>query len=653
MGLDTRFPNLFSPFTIKNMTLRNRVCSTAHFAEWMADDDGLPNREFVAYMAERAQGGIGLVTTGATVTLPGSGPGYLQNIDDRFIEGYRTLANAVHEHGASLIAQLLHAGDQAPVIGKVPVARLRLGEYLPIPPVATGTPPPPVSPPMRDWTLEQLREISSSFAEGARRAEAGGVDGVELHAHERYLLAQFLSPFYNRRSDSYGGTLENRARLVIEILEEIRNKTGDDFVVGVRLKARDFHPEGMVETDCIRLIEFLQSRDLVDYVSLTGGTDQIHMGPMYLADGALLPMIGDIKRAVDVPVVHAGRITDPVMAEQALANGQVDLVGMTKAHIADPHLINKLASGTESEIRPCVRCLHCLEIEPVTCIYNPLTGRESEWSKSLMAATAKRVVIIGAGPAGMETALTAAKRGHEVTVLEKSDLIGGQIMLAGAGQLRKKILEIADFYDRQARSGLFEIQTGIEVNAETIESFNPDAVIVATGSIPRQPKFTGTKSCKIVTVREIVEQQALVGNRALIVDRLGEHHAFVAADVLRLAQNTVKYITPRREVGGQLGARNGGILYEKLNAVGVEFAAGLDVTRNTEEGVVVQDMNTGHESIYGHFDVIVFAEEENPSNQLVSILTPSIPFVRAVGAANGNPSIRSATLDGALIGREI
>ena len=270
-----------------------------------------------------------------------------------------------------------------------------------------------------------------------------------------------------------------------------------------------------------------------------------------------------------------------------------------------------------------------------------------------MATTAKRVVIVGAGPAGMEAALTAAKRGHEVTVLEKSDVIGGQIVLAGSGQLRKKILEIADFYDGQARSGLFEVRTGVEVNAETIVGTNPDAVIVATGSMPGRPKFARTKSCKIATVREIVEQQALVGNRVLIVDRLGEHHAFVAADVLNLAQNKVKYITPSRRVGEQLGARNGGILYEKLNAAGVEFAAGFDVIRTTEEGVVVKEMNTGQESIYGHFDVIVFAEEENPINHLLSVLTPCVPFVRAIGAANGNPSIRSATLDGALVGREI
>ena len=653
MTTNPKYPNLFSPFTIKNITLRNRVCSTAHFAEWMADDEGLPNAESVAYMAERARGGIGMVTTGATVTLPGAGPGYFQNVDDRFIERYRVLAEDVHAHGAKLIAQLLHAGDQAPVLGKLAVARLRLGEYLPVPPAAAGTPPAPRSPPMRDWTEHQLREIVRSFAEGAGRARAGGADGVELHAHERYLLAQFLSPFYNRRTDSYGGELENRARLVIETLAEIRAETGDDFVVGVRLKARDFHPEGMVEADCIRLIQLLQREGLIDYVSLTGGTDQVHHGPMYLPDGALLPIVGAIRRAVDVPVLHAGRITDPRMAEQALADGHVDLVGMTKAHIADPHLVNKLAEGRGAEIRPCVRCLHCLEIEPVTCIYNPLTGREAQWSAPAPASTAKRVVIVGAGPAGMEAALTAAQRGHDVTVLEKSDVIGGQILLAGAGRLRKKLLEIPAFYERQARSGLFEVRTGVTADPETVGGFDPEVVIVATGSVPVRPRLDGIDPGKIFTAREIVEQQAPGGNRVLIVDRLGEHQAFVAADVLALADCEVKYISPLGNVGEQLGNRDGGVLYERLDGVGVGFEAGLDIARATEHGVAVKSVATGQECAYGQFDLIVFAVEEKPVNELVALLAPVVPHVSAIGAANGMPSIRSATLEGACVGREI
>ena len=651
--MNADFPHLFSPFTIKNMTLQNRVCSTAHFAEWMADEDGLPNAECVAYMAERARGGIGIVTTGATVTMPGAEPGYFQNLDDRFVDAYRVLAKAVHEHGAKLIAQLLHAGDQPPVIGNAPVARLGLGEYLPALPEAEGTPAAATPGPMRNWTARELGEIVKSFAEGAGRVQAGGADGVELHAHERYLLAQFLSPFYNRRSDSYGGHLENRARLVVETLAAIRKETGDDFVVGVRLKARDFHPEGMVEEDCIRLINLLEREGLIDYVSLTAGTDQIHHGPMYLPDGGLLPMVGEIKRAVDVPVLHAGRITDPHMAERALAEGQVDLVGMTKAHIADPHLVNKLWEGRAEEIRPCVRCLHCLKMEPVNCIYNPLTGREREWSTPARAVTGKRVVIVGAGPAGMEAAIAAAGRGHRVAVLEKAEAIGGQILLAGAGKLRRKMLEIADFYERQARAGLFEMRTGVAAEEATVMELDPEVVVIATGSRPVRPTVHGFETEKILTVRELLERPAPVGKRVLIVDRLGGHEAFVAADVLAGTGFEVRYISPLSKVGERMGARDGGVLYEKLTGRGVRFEAGLDIGHATDDGVVLRQVATGREIDYGQFDVMVFAVEEKPVNELGSLLAKLVPELRVTGAADGNPSIRSATLDGARVGMDI
>ena len=651
--MNTDFPNLFSSFTIKNITLRNRVCSTAHFAEWMADEEGLPNAACVAYMAERARGGIGMVTTGATVTMPGAGPGYFQNFDDGFVEAYRVLAEAVHGHGARLMAQLLHAGDQPPVIGNAPVARIRLGEYLPALPEAEGTPPAATPGPMRDWTTRELGEIVKSFAEGAGRVQAGGADGVELHAHERYLLAQFLSPFYNRRGDSYGGHLENRARLVVETLAAIREETGDDFVVGVRLKARDFHPEGMVEEDCIRLINLLEREGLIDYVSLTAGADQIHHGPMYLPDGGLLPMVGEIKRAVDVPVLHAGRITDPRMAERTLAEGHVDLVGMTKAHIADPHLVNKLWEGRPAEIRPCVRCLHCLEIEPVNCIYNPLTGREREWSAPARAATGKRVVIVGAGPAGMEAAIAAAGRGHRVTVLEKAEVIGGQILLAGAGKLRRKMLEIADFYERRARAGLFEVRTGVAADEATVMELDPEVVVIATGSRPVRPQLDRFDSKKVLTVRELLEREAPAGKRVLIVDRLGGHKAFVAADVLAEAGCEVKYISPLSKVGERLGARDGGVLYEKLSGRGVAFEAGLDIGRATDDGIVLKQVATGREIDYGRFDVMVFAVEEKPVNELGSLLGTMVPRVAVIGAADGNPSIRSATLDGARVGMDI
>lgn len=651
--MNPEFPKIFSPFTIKNLTLRNRICSTAHYAEWMSDDAGLPNADFVAYMRERARGGIGLLTVGATTVTPDGGPVYFQNVDDRFIEGYQRVADAVHKDGAKLIAQLIHIGDQAPVVVGRPAARIQLGEFLPPPPAAESTPPSLESPSMRDWSVKELSEIAGAFGEGAYRAKAGGVDGVELHAHERYLHAQFLSPIYNKRNDDYGGSLENRARLVIDTLSAMRQAVGDDFVVGVRLKARDFHPEGMVEEDYVRLIRMLTARRLIDYVSLTAGTDFIHHGPMYLPDGELLPIVAAVRSKIDVPVIHAGRITDARLAEEALASGQVDLVGMTKTHIADPHFVRKLREGRPEDIRHCIRCLDCLEIEAVTCIYNPVTRRENDWSELRVTRAPKRVVIVGAGPAGMEAALTSAARGHDVVVLEKSQKVGGQTRLAGAGPLRGKFAEIANFYERQAAKGSFELRVGVDATPQSVLGERPDVVLVATGSRPRKPALHGIDADRLFAANDVLLGQVDAAATVLVIDRDGRAPAFVAADYLTVKDIRVEFVAAMDRVARNLGDRDGALLVQRLSDRGVSFRAGFDIARVQDHQVVLREVSTGSEMLIGTFDAVVLAAGDEPVNDLAELLTQEFDEVHVIGAANRSRSIREATVDGATIGRSI
>ena len=226
------------------------------------------------------------------------------------------------------------------------------------------------------YSTEDLTDMSACAGRAAGRVKAGGVDGVELHAHEHHLYAQFMSPVANRRTDDYGGSLENRTRFLVESLREMRRTVGDDFVVGLRMWARDLNPNGWVEEDSIQTIQLLTSENLIDYVSLTAGIRWMHIGPMYRPDGEFLDSVAKIRARIDVPVIHAGRITTADMAEKAIASGQVDMVGMVKTHIADPHFPNKVREGRPDDIRPCIRCLYCFDVDGGKCIYNPQTGRE-------------------------------------------------------------------------------------------------------------------------------------------------------------------------------------------------------------------------------------------------------------------------------------
>lgn len=534
------FPHIIEPLTIKSMTLRNRICSTGHMAGWM-HHNGWPNDDCRAYFEERAKGGIALVTLGATAVREGDHPAYFQNLDDRFIESYRKLTTAVHRHGAKFIAQFCPRGAQ--------VRHDDFCESVPSVPVARQIPSvinPPIAPSahVASWSRADLADLVACCGRAAARARAGGADGVELHAHQHHLIAQFLSPAANHRDDDYGGSLENRARLVVELLTSMRRAVGNDFVVGVRLKVAEMHPDGYDESDCIRTIEILKARQLIDYVSLTVGGRFHHTGSLYEAEAAQLDRVAKVRDAIGLPVMHAGGIVTPQVAESALAAGQVDVVGITKGHFADPHFVNKLRDGRLDDIRLCIRCQFCCDggEGTVGCIYNPVTGREKGWATPMPAPHRRRVVVVGAGPAGMEAALAAADRGHEVILLEKADRAGGQVRLAGAAPLRGAFGQIAAFYQNQADSGRFEVRFGVEATVDNVLVLSPDVVVIATGSTPVRPRVPGRDADKVFTVHDALSGKVDAFTNVLIVDRNGHAPAFVAADHLSRAGAKVTFL---------------------------------------------------------------------------------------------------------------
>ena len=617
-------------------------------AGWM-HHNGIPNDQCRAYFEERAKGGIGLVTLGATSVREGDHPAYFQNLDDRFIQCYRTLSSAVHRHGAKFIAQLCPRGAQ--------VKYDEFCEPIPSAPVAREIPgiintPMAASAHVASWPIEALQDLVACCGRAARRAREGGTDGVELHAHQHHLITQFLSPGANLRNDEYGGSFENRARLLLDALSAMRHAVGHDFIVGVRLKAHEMHPNGNDESDCIRLIEMLKSRQLIDYVSLTVGGRFHHTGSLYMPEAAHLQRVAQVRQAVQLPVFHAGGIVTPEVAEAALANNQVDVVGITKGHFADPHFVNKLRTDRRQEIRVCIRCQFCCDDGEgtVSCIYNPVTGREKDWATLQPALAPQRIVIVGAGPAGMEAAITLSERGHEVIVLEKMDRVGGQIRLAGAAVLRQGFLQIADFYQHMAESGRFDVRFGIDATPEFILSLQPDTVIIATGSVPQRAQIDGYNE-KIYTVHDVLQGKLKPCNQVLVVDRNGHAPAFVAADYLSRTGAQVTFVAAMSRVGWDLG--DAAMLHQQLCQQGVLFMVGKDLDRVNSEGAVLQSLYDNDEYCAGHFDAIVVAADNLPVNALATAVQDNVKAVHVIGSATGSRFIFEATTDGTRIGHAI
>src|SRR5262245_8016639 len=336
------FPHLFKPYGLKGVELRNRVAISGHFAGWWVGPGGLPSDAFVAYVEERAKGGVGLFTIGATSPEPGSG--WMQNLDDSIIPRYRLLAEAAHRHGTKLFAQLCHPGFK-------PLPGIPIIERPPsMDPPSRSTPHPPVP-------VERLRQLVKAFRAAAGRAAAGGVDGVELHSHESFLHAELLNPYWNQRTDEYGGSLDNRMRFLVETLQAMRTAIGPTLPLGVRLKLDDVIQRGMGPDDYRECVRRLEKTGLIDYLVFTGGDGRFHHGPMPRPEGEWLPLVKEMRKATRLTIMHAGRITTPEMAEKALAAGWLDIVCMTKTHICDPHFTRKVFENRLEDIRYCTRCL--------------------------------------------------------------------------------------------------------------------------------------------------------------------------------------------------------------------------------------------------------------------------------------------------------
>jgi len=548
-------------------------------------DEGMPTERQAAYFAERAKGGAALMVMALNMVHENSWlfraaeKGY----DDAIIPKYKMVTDGVHAHGAKIFCQLAHLGRQS------------MSTFSKRPLICSSDIPCPAMLEMpKQAEEEDIEEIIQGFADAAVRARKGGFDGVEVHSsYGGYLIAQFLSPYSNRRDDRWGGTLENRMRLLNEIIKRIRGAVGDDFVVGMQLVADEFTPHGLTLADTKVMARKIEQDTSVDYILVKAGTfySSNNIVPdMQHPLGVFLPLASAIRSAVErLPIFAVGRITDPVLAERILAEGIADMVAMTRAHIADPEVVTKTKEGRLEDIRECIGCNQgCIDTVYkqmyVGCIHNPAAGEEQTLGIGTLkpAATRKKVVVVGGGPAGMKAAEIAARRGHDVTLIEKGDALGGQVLTAARVPMRAEFRGIVRYMDSQLKKLPAEIKLNTEATVESILAMRPDAVVVATGSEPRnlgyqniRPDITahpGVEQENVLFAQDAILHPQRVGHKVLLVED-GESDWKIMATAIYLAEQgkQVEIVSSLFYAGARIGGNSIGKLYGKLFSLGVKI----------------------------------------------------------------------------------
>jgi len=627
---------LLQPFQLKHLTLRNRIMTTSH--EPAYPENGMPTDRYRAYHEERAKAGVALAMTAGSAAVSRDSPPVFNNVlayKDEVVPWIQNLTDGCHAHGCAVMIQLTHLGRRT---------GWNKGDWLPSVSSSKHREPAHRAFPklLEDWDIDR---IISDFADAAERMKAGGMDGIELQVYG-HLLDQFWSPLTNDLTGPYGAdTLENRMRFPLDVLAAIRKRVGSEFIIGFRYTADEAQKGGITAEEGLDISKRLAATGQLDFLNVIRG--RIHTDPAMtdlipvqgMRSAPHLDFAGEVRKATGMPTFHAARIPDVATARHAVQAGLLDMVGMTRAHMADPHIVKKIIEGREEDIRPCVGATYCLDriyqAGEALCIHNPSTGRELTQPHEIeVAEITRKVVVIGAGPAGLEAARVAAERGHSVVVFEAQADPGGQIRLTAQNARRREMIGIVDWRMAQcaARDVVFHFNTWAE--AEDVTALSPDVVIVATGGLPNLELFeTGAEAPHVVSAWDLISGDVKPAERVLIYDESGDHPGLMAAEVAAAAGSNVEVMTPDRVFAPDIMAMNLVPYMRALQDKDVTFTVTrrlLGVARDGNELTATIGTDYSDHTSEAQYDQVVVNYGTLPLDDLYHALRPSSRNLGAV-----------------------
>ena len=590
------FEAMFQPIQIGKLTIRNRVVSTAH-AEVYATDGGMTTERYVKYYEEKAKGGIGLaICGGSSVVAIDSPQQWWSSVNlstDRIIPHFQNLADAMHKHGAKIMIQITHMGRRSRWDGY----------HWPTLMSPSGIREPVHRATCKTIEVEEIWRIIGNYAQAARRAKEGGLDGVELSAVHQHLIDQFWSPRVNKRTDEWGGTFEGRMKFGLEVLKAVRAEVGDDFCVGMRICGDEFHPDGLSHEDMKQIAAYYDATGMLDFIGVVGSGCDTHntlanvIPNMSFPPEPFLHLAAGIKEVVKVPVLHAQNIKDPNQATRILEGGYVDMVGMTRAHMADPHLIAKIKMGQIDQIKQCVGANYCIDRQyqglDVLCIQNAATSREYMGLPHIIEKSEgpkRKVVVVGGGPGGMEAARVAAERGHDVTLFEAAEALGGQITIAAQAPQRDQIAGITRWYQLELARLNVDLRLGTRADEATLLDLRPDIVVLATGGQPflsQYPEWGYSENPEeslVVSTWDVLSGKVAPGKNVLIYDAICEFSGVSAADYLADKGAKVEIVTDDIKPGAAVGGTTFPTYYRSLYEKEVIMTSDLMLHKVYREG---------------------------------------------------------------------
>lgn len=643
--INKTYPGIFEPFRLGNMQLKNRVVLPP-MGTGLGEPGGFVSQRTIDYYEARAKGGAGLII------VEGSAPGTQCNFGnqlclgtDRHIDGWKKLAEAVHKHGARIAVQLMHGGTE-----------MRDGKHIQVSPSAviclqrnigrSGQIP-------HELTVDEIAERVQWHADAARRAKEAGLDGVEMHGAHQYIIASFLSSASNHRTDKYGGTPENKARFAVEILQAVRKAVGPEYSVWIRINAEELGvPNGITIEETKHIVPMLVDASAqAIHVSAYGAGSYATTAPISDTPGVILPAAAEVKKVTGVPVIAVGRL-DFDTGEQALRDGQADLIAIGRRLIADPELPNKVAANELDDIRFCIGCMECIDRRPnrargTMCTINPAAGKEREYLIE-PASKIKTVVVVGSGPAGLEAARVAALRGHRVTLFEKDTKLGGLLNVAALPPDKGDIAPFTEYLIKQITKAGVKIRMGTTGDWEIIKDIKPDVVIIATGGSPKIPEIPGLNTRNVMFAQDILAGKAKAGQDVIIIGggQVGCETGYYLANMLKKV--TIIELLPR--MAGEMGMMTRRRLMDGLRRKQVTLLTNTKCEEVKSDSVIVVN-NEGQRKTCS-MDSIIIASGYKANDELFKTLEGKVPVCR-IGDSSQPRGIREAMIEGYCTGLSI